>query len=110
MTPLEQGDIIEVDFNPSVGHEPAKSRPAVVVTGYAFNARASLVGVVPIQSTDDGYPLHVPISGAGLHGFACVEMLRTLDVERRGYRLVGSADDAAMRSIMGIVRGMFELR
>ena len=107
---LEQGDVIEVDFNPSVGHEPAKRRPAIVITDWAFNSRSSLVGVVPVQSTDNGYPLHVPVSDAGLHGFACVEMARNIDVEQRGYRIVGYASDATMRRIMGIVRGMYGLR
>ena len=110
MSVLEQGDIIEVDFNPSVGHEPAKSRPAIVVTSYAYNARSSLVEVVPIQSADTGYPLHVPVHDAGLHGFACVEQVRTIDLERREYRLVGYASDSLMRRIMGIIRGMFGLR
>lgn len=110
MNLLEQGDIVEIDFNPSVGHEPAKARPAIVVTSYGFNSHSSLVGVVPVQSTDNGYPLHVPVSDAGLHGFACVEMLRTVDVERRGCRMLGVASDATMRRIMGIVRGMFNLR
>lgn len=110
MSMLEQGDIVEVDFNPSVGHEPAKPRPAIVVTGYPFNCRSSLVGVVPVQSKDNGYPLHVPVHDAGLHGFACVEMLRTIDIEYRGFRLLGTADDETMRQVMGIVRGMFDLR
>ncbi len=107
---LEQGDIIEVDFNPSVGHEPAKARPAIVVADWAFNSRSSLVGVVPVQSTDSGYPLHVPVSDAGLQGFACVEMARNMDVEQWGYRIVGYASDATMRRIMGLIRGMYGLR
>ena len=110
MSFLEQGDVIEVDFNPSVGHEPAKRRPAVVVTGYGFNSRSSLVGVVPIQMTDNKYPLHVPIDCEGVHGFACVEMARNIDVERRGYTLIGYAGDAAMSRIMGLIRGMYDLR
>lgn len=110
MSMLEQGDVIEVDFNPSIGHEPAKSRPAVVITDWGFNSRSSLVGVVPVQSTDSGYPLHVPIHDAGLHGFACVEMARNIDVERRGYRLLGYASDSTMRRIMGLVRGMYGFR
>ena len=108
MSILEQGDVIEVDFNPSVGHEPAKSRPAVVVTGYGFNSRSSLVGVVPVQTTDNAYPLHVPIDCKGVHGFACVEMVRNIDVEQRGYRLIGYAGDAAMKRIMGLIRGMYD--
>ena len=102
--------MIEVDFNSGVGHEPAKRRPALVVTSYAFNVRSSLVGVVPIQSKDTGYPLHVPVDEAGLHGYACVEQVRNIDVARRGYRLISCASDALMRRVMGIIRGMYGLR
>jgi len=51
-----------VDLNPSVGHEPAKARPAIVNTDWTFNSRSPLVGVVPVRSTDSGHPLHVPVS------------------------------------------------
>lgn len=110
MSMLEQGDIIEVDFSPSVGHKPAKRRPALVVTDFGFNSRSSFVGVVPVQSADNGYPLHVPIDAAGIHGFACVEMVRTIDAVQRGYRIIGYASDATMRQVMGIIRGMYGLR
>ena len=102
--------MIEVDFNSGVGHESTKRRPALVVTSYAFNVCSSLVGVVPIQSKDTGYPLHVPVDEAGLHGYACVEQVRNIDVARRGYRLIGCASDALMRRVMGIIRGMYGLR
>jgi mRNA interferase MazF len=105
-----EGDVIEVVFNPGIGHEPAKRRPALVVTSYAFNVCSSLVGVVPIQSKDTGYPLHVPVDEAGLHGYACVEQVRNIDVARRGYRLIGCASDVLMRRVMGIIRGMYGLR
>ena len=111
MTALEQGDIIEVDFNPSVGHEPAKTRPALVVSGYGFNTNANLVAVVPITTKNSGFPLHVPVTTTDeIVGFACVEQLRTIDLERRGYRLAGTADHATLRSVLSIIRGMFELR
>lgn len=48
---FEQGDLIEVDFNPTVGHEPAKRRPALVVSaGYFNNVVSSLTVVCPITS------------------------------------------------------------
>ncbi|MDR2108260.1 MAG: type II toxin-antitoxin system PemK/MazF family toxin [Coriobacteriales bacterium] len=31
---LEQGDLIELDFDPTKGHEPAKRRPALVGEGH----------------------------------------------------------------------------
>ena len=107
---LEQGDVILVDFNPSVGHEPAKLRPAVVVSGYGFNSRANLVAVVPTTTKDNGYPLHVPATCSGRSiGFACVE-LRTIDVCQRGFEYLGVADDETLRSILASIRGMLELR
>ena len=109
MSPLEQGDLIEIDFTPAVGHEPAKLRPAVVISGYGFNSRSSLVALVPISSTDNGYPLHVKIETDKVSGFAFVEALRTLDVTQRGYTLLGYADDDVMKKILTNIRGMFEL-
>ena len=107
---LEQGDIVRVDFNPSMGHEPARERPALVVSGFGFNSRSSLVCVVPITSQNYGYPLHIPIQGDETCGFACVEQVRTLDLNHRGFSYAGAADDESMRNVMGALRGMLELR
>ena len=107
MSNLEQGDIIEVDFNPSVGHEPAKLRPAIVVTDYSFNCRSSMTGVVPVQSADSGYPLHVPVDCEDAHGFACVELVRNIDVDHRGFRIVGEAPESVMKRILEILKGMY---
>lgn len=110
MTALEQGDIIEVDFSPSVGHEPAKMRPAVVVSVFGFNTRSSLVSVVPVTTKDSGYPLHVKIDSKDARGWACVEALRSIDLSHRGYRVLGYAEDSTMSTIMGLIRGMFGFR
>ena len=110
MSSLEQGDVIEIDFSPSAGHEPAKKRPAVVVSGYGFNTRSSLVTIVPLTSKDNGYPLHIRCEFDGASGFACVEQMRNVDIESRGYAILGCADNRTMRSIMSAIRGMLELR
>lgn len=107
MSFLEQGDVIEVDFNPSVGHEPAKSRPAIVVTDYAFNCRSSMTGVVPIQTKDNGYPLHVAVDMDRARGFACVELVRNIDVDHRGFKVVGSAPAGVMHEILGMLKAMY---
>lgn len=110
MTALEQGDLVEVDFNPSIGHEPAKTRPAVVVSVFGFNTRSSLVAVVPITAKDNGYPLHFKIDSDAVQGWVCVEALRTLDLSHRGFKLLGYADDDTMNHLMGLIRGMFGFR
>ncbi len=110
MTNLEQGDIVEVGFNPAYGHEPAKRRLAVVVSGYGFNSHSSMTSVVPVTTTNNGYPLHIAMGKSPVRGYACVEQLRCLDLSARGYRLVGVTSRDAMLNIMSAIRGMFELR
>ncbi len=80
---FEQGDIITMDFDPTVGHEPRKLRPALVVSvGYHNNALSSLVTVCPITSKNNGHPLHVPIAeGNGVEGCVCLEQIRAVDLE-----------------------------
>ena len=44
----EQGEVLYVDFEPHVGHEPAKYRPAIVLSADAFNRVSSMTVVAPI--------------------------------------------------------------
>ncbi len=37
-------------------------------------------------------------------------MARTIDVEQRGYKLVGQLDDKTLGRIMSLVRSMYSLR
>lgn len=84
----EQGDLIEVDFDPTVGHEPKKLRPALVVSvGRHNNVLSSLVVVCPITSRVNRHPLHVPVAqGNVVQGCICLEQLRAVDLERRHAR------------------------
>ncbi len=55
---FKQGDIVDVNFNPTVGHEPKKKRPALVVSSEDFNNATSMTIVCPITATDNGFFLH----------------------------------------------------
>ena len=59
---FEQGDLIEVNFSPTIGHEPQRRRPALVVSvGYFNNVISSLTVVCPITSIANGHPLHIEL-------------------------------------------------
>ena len=45
-----QGDIWLVDFDPSVGHEYQKVRPALIVESDSYMSFGNLITVVPISS------------------------------------------------------------
>lgn len=104
-----QGDVIEVSFDPSRGHEPQKTRPGLVVSTDGFNLRSSLTMVAPITSVDNHYPLHVPIrdEGCGVRGFVCLEQMRALDLLARSARRVGSLQEEDMSEMLSVVGAIF---
>lgn len=112
MTMFEQGDIIEVNFNPTVGHEPQKRRPALVVSvGYFNNVVSSLTVVCPITSTVNGHPLHIELSeGNIVSGCVCVEQMRAVDLEnpaRNARRLGASIDPETMGLVLDAIGAVF---
>ena len=57
-----RGEIWSVNLSPTVGHEQAGMRPALVVSVDAFNhGPADLVLVVPLTTAARGIPFHVPV-------------------------------------------------
>lgn len=105
MSSFRQGDIVIVPFDPSVGHEPKKTRPAIVVSNDTFNAHCALCWVVPVTSTDNGYPLHVRLLETNVvEGFAAVEELRSLDLESREAMRVGSLDSISLSRVLNLAR------
>lgn len=109
---FEQGDLIEVSFDPTVGHEPQKRRPALVVSeGFFNNVLSSLVVVCPITSRVNGHPLHVQIAeGNVVDGCVCLEMIRSVDLESRNARHLGDKlDKATMSRVLDGIGAMFNI-
>ena len=108
-----RGSVVWVALDPTVGREQAGVRPAVVIssTGYLSSVRG-LVVVLPITTTDRGWPHHVPVAGpgAGLDrpSFAMTEQPRTVSVERIR-RVTGRVDaDTADRLDLWLSDFLFE--
>jgi mRNA interferase MazF len=90
-TDLVSGEVVWVALDPVRGREQAGHRPAVVVSSEAYlTAATTLALVVPITSTDRGWPNHVALRGdlqLGSPSWAMTEQLRTISRER----ITGSA-------------------
>ena len=82
MTPLapRRGEIWLVEFDPSVGTEIRKTRPAVVVSNDVANARTSKVTVVPVTSTIRRLPLVVIVEPSAENGLDKESLIRVPDV------------------------------
>jgi len=109
---FEQGDFIEVNFNPTLGHEPQKLRPALVVSdSYFNNVASSLTVVCPITTNDNKHPLHVEIrKGNVVSGYICVEALRAIDLsagKREVTHLGSSIDKTTMAGVLEKIGAVF---
>jgi mRNA interferase MazF len=108
-----RGDIYLTEFDPAVGSEQSKTRPAVIVSSNAANDSAErrgagVVTVVPLTSNVRSvYPFQalLPAEGTGLRidSKAQAEQVRSIST-RRLVRRVGHVESALMASIDDALR------
>lgn len=99
------GDIIEFDFNPSLGHEPAGRRPALVVSNETFNVSTSMTLVCPITTRRDAFPLHFDVpEGLSTYGMVAIEQVRAFDLEARHPQFIESVNDSDDPAFMDHVK------
>ena len=108
-----RGEIYDVDLGHPIGHEPAFTRPAIVVSADVLNNSAgNLVVIVPVGSTSYGLRSHVEIdprdSGLDHPSYARCDQIRVISTERivakRGVAAVGEvhAINQALRFILDL--------
>ena len=106
---FSQGDIIKFDFDPTLGHEQAGYRPAVVISRKIFNQKTGLVTVCPITGTSRQYPTWVALDGkTTTHGFVLCEHVKTIDVRARNPKYIEKVDDSVLDKILAIVNAIIQ--
>jgi mRNA interferase MazF len=107
---VRRGDIFLVSFDPTIGHEIQKTRPALVIQNNIGNQYSPLTIVAAITSTPSltPYPIEVvidPSSSNGLNARSAIRLdhIRTIDRQRLIKRL-GRADQAAMEQVDGAIK------
>ena len=104
----EQGDIVEVDFSPTVGHEPSKKRPALVVSNLDFNVSNSMTIVCPITSREKDFFLHEQLpEGCGVSGSVVMEQVRAIDLDAKPAKLIGKLEGGQLDDILTCLSSFF---
>ena len=106
---VKQGDIIKVDFSPTVGHEQSGYRPAVVVSNDFAISVTNVVYVAPITNTIRRFPLHV-----GLDDRTCTtgeilcEQIKAVDLHARQYNFVEVLPKDILEKVLTCIIGCID--
>src|SRR2546421_12966592 len=86
-----RGSVYFIQFDPAVGHEIRKTRPAVVISNDHMNELAATVLVMPITTGHFPYyhwiPLQPPEGGLKKPSTIVTEQIRAIDKQRLRRRL-----------------------
>jgi mRNA interferase MazF len=85
----KRGEIYLVNFDPTIGAEIKKTRPALILQNNIANrySPVTIVAAITSKNTEDLYPTEVLLSGGGLRGLEVeskilLNQLRTIDKSR----------------------------
>jgi|HubBroStandDraft_6_1064221.scaffolds.fasta_scaffold223916_3 mRNA interferase MazF len=107
---LRRGEIYLCSFDPTVGHEIKKTRPALIIQNDVGNRYSPLTIVAAITSSVPhvSYPVEVVINptastGLDVESLIRLDQIRTVDRERLIRRL-GVADTVTMAKVDGAIK------
>ena len=97
----EKGDLVWVEFGPTVGHEQDGKRPGLIISDERYN-RIGLCLVVPVTSRQKGYPFEVAIpEGLSIQGVILADHVRSLDWKARNVRVADHVPEETLDEVLG---------
>lgn len=101
---MKRGSIILVDFDPTIGHEIKKKRPALVVSNNIANEYSNLITVLPITSKKIDRILRTELllieksTGLAKPSKVLADQIRTID-KARVKKIVGQLGQKLMAQV-----------
>ncbi len=106
----EAGDIVFIDFDPQVGHEQAKRRPALVLTDQRYNRASGLAVVCPLTSKRKPYPFALPVEVDTVEGSVLVDQLKSVDWAGRQAQFHSKAEPALLTKVRQYIAVLLGIR
>ncbi len=96
------GDLVWIDFTPTVGTEQSGRRPALVVSDAGYNVVSGRALVMPITSRIRNWPFEVLLpQDSAIAGAVLVDQIRCIDWRARPTRPAGAAPRGVLEEARG---------
>jgi mRNA interferase MazF len=106
----DAGDIVMMDFDPQIGREQAKRRPALVLTDPRYNRASGLAVVCPLTSKRKPYPFALPITIDKVEGAVRVDQWKSMDWIGRQAKFHSTTEPALVSKVRQYVAVLLGLR
>jgi mRNA interferase MazF len=104
---IKQFDVWIVEFDPAVGSEIKKSRPAVVISNNIINDLYSTVIVAPLTSTFRNYPSRIDTDFGQKGGQIAADQLKCFD-KSRFKKKIGTITEIERKDITEVLFFIFQ--
>lgn len=103
---MKQFDVYLVNFDPTIGAEIKKTRPAVIVSPDGMNKNLKTIIVAPLTHTTKNYPSRVFTTFKNQKGEVVLDQLRSVD-KLRLIKRQGVIDGTTASDIRLVLQTMF---
>lgn len=113
MGSIKQGDVFWVNFDPSVGAEVKKVRPAVVVSNDINNEHSPIISIAPITSNVTrvySFEVEIPVGTSSLTSRSKIMVNQTRAVDKvRLVQLISSLPATLMAQVKAALKVHYDI-
>jgi len=109
MVKVKQGDIIKINFDPTIGSEQSGYRPAIVISNDFTISKTNIITICPITSNTRKNALNVILDErTETQGSILCAHIKSVDILSRKYKVVEQIPSDKLDEVLEIIFAMYD--